>query len=79
VYASVFAAFLPTTHSLAFGMALVAAVFVLETGWYALVALMLSSERSRATYLGYKGWIDRAAGGVMVVLGVRLVTTAHRA
>lgn len=79
VYASVFAAFLPAAQSLSFDIALVALVFAIETGWYAVVALALSSERPRGAYLRYKSWIDRVAGGVLVALGLKLVSSAGRA
>ena len=77
VYASVFAAFLPATSSVGFNVSVAAVVFAIEAGWYALVALALSSEGSRRTYLRFKTWIDRAAGGVMVALGLRLATSAR--
>ncbi|MGJ7511144.1 LysE family translocator [Variovorax sp. GT1P44] len=79
VYASVFAAFLPPSPSLAFGLGIVAVVFVLETSWYALVALALSAKGPQKTYLRYKAWADRLAGAVMVSLGLRLLASAHRA
>ena len=73
VYASVFAAFLPAQQSPGFGAVLLVAVFCIETGWYSLVALALASERPRNAYLRFKAWIDRAAGGVMMALGLELV------
>ncbi|MEO7008785.1 MAG: LysE family transporter [Caldimonas sp.] len=79
VYASVFAAFLPAQQSLGFGAVLLTAVFCIETGWYSLVALALASERPRNAYLRFKAWIDRAAGGVMMALGLELVGSAYRA
>ena len=78
VYAGVFAAFLPAAPTLGFDLAVGALVFFIEAGWYALVALALSSDRPRGAYLRYKAWIDRAAGGVMVALGLRLLASAHR-
>ena len=77
IYASVFAAFLPPSPSLAFNVGVAAVVFLIETGWYAIVALVLSSERPRLAYLRFKTWIDRAAGGVMVALGIRLAASAR--
>jgi threonine/homoserine/homoserine lactone efflux protein len=77
IYASVFAAFLPPTPSLAFNVSVACLVFTIETGWYAVVALVLSSERPRLVYLRFKRWIDRAAGGVMMALGLRLATSAR--
>lgn len=79
VYASVFAAFLPPSPSLTFGVGIVAVVFALETSWYALVALALSASGPQKTYLRYKAWADRFAGTVMVCLGLRLLASAHRA
>ncbi len=78
VYASVFAAFLPATFSVFFVVALLVSVFCIEAGWYAVVAVALSSQAPRAVYLGAKKWIDRLAGAVMIGLGLRLVTTAYR-
>ncbi|AVR86977.1 LysE family translocator [Thauera aromatica] len=77
VYASVFAAFLPDGAALAVGIAITALVFVIETAWYALVALMLSAAQPRRTYLRFKAWIDRAAGGVVTALGLKLASSAH--
>ena len=79
VYASVFAAFLPGTYSPSFVAVLLLVVFVIEAGWYAIVATMLSSSRPRRAYLGCKAWVDRAAGLVMIGLGLKLVASAHKA
>ncbi|MFZ6736067.1 LysE family translocator [Undibacterium sp. Ji42W] len=77
VYTSVFAAFMPRTQSLAFDILLLACVFCIEANWYAIVAVVLSSEKPRTTYLRYKQWLDRAAGGVMMALGIKLVASAR--
>ena len=79
VYASVFAAFMPATQSLAFDLALVTLVFTIETSWYTVVALALSSERPRIAYLRHKAWLDRIAAGVMVALRMKLASSACRA
>jgi threonine/homoserine/homoserine lactone efflux protein len=78
VYASIFAAFLPREVPLVLALAVPAVIFCIETGWYSIVALALSSAAPRSTYLRYKVWIDRAAGGVMGLLGLRLVWSAVR-
>ena len=57
---------------------LMVSVFCIEAGWYAVVAVVLSSQAPRSIYLGAKKWVDRLAGAVMIGLGLRLVTTAHR-
>lgn len=77
VYASVFAALLPAAPTAAFNIGVAGLVFVIEAGWYALVAVALSSEHPRHTYLRYKAWIDRTAGGVMVALGLKLVSSGR--
>jgi threonine/homoserine/homoserine lactone efflux protein len=79
VYASVFAAFLPPSFSAVFAAALLCSVFAVETAWYAIVALVLSSPLPRAAYLGCKTWVDRAAGVVLLGLGMRLVASARDA
>lgn len=78
VYASVFATFLPPQFSQGFAIALLILVFVVEAGWYSLVALLLSSSAPQKAYLSYKAWVDRAAGLVMFGLGLRLITSAVR-
>lgn len=77
VYASVFAAFLPANPSSTFNLSVAAVVFVIETGWYTLVAVALSAHAPRAWYLRYKAWLDRIAGGVLIALGLKLVTSAR--
>ena len=78
VYASVFAAFLPASFSPGFAAALLAAVFLVESAWYALVALFFSSSGPQRAYLSCKSWVDRAAGAVMFGLGLKLVTSAAK-
>lgn len=78
VYASVFAAFLPQHVSLGFAGVLLVLVFLVEAGWYSLVALLLSSAAPQRAYLSCKVWVDRAAGLVMFGLGLRLVAGAAR-
>lgn len=76
VYASVFAAALPSSPSPALTMALAPSVFLLEAGWYSVVALGFSFARLRAVYERAKVWIDRGAAVVLGALGVRLALTA---
>lgn len=78
VYASVFAALLPAEVPASLLLALPVMVFVIEAGWYAIVAVALSSAAPRAFYLRFKLWLDRAAGGVMALLGIRLITSLRQ-
>jgi threonine/homoserine/homoserine lactone efflux protein len=77
VYASVFAALLPQPVSWVVLLALPPLIFVIEAGWYALVALGLSSAVPRAAYLRGKTWIDRAAGVVLAALGLRSIASVR--
>jgi threonine/homoserine/homoserine lactone efflux protein len=75
-YGSIFASLLPHDVPVALDVVLLIVVFSIEAGWYSIVALLLSSASPRDAYLRYKSWIDRVAGGVMALLGIRLVATA---
>ncbi|HEX2583823.1 MAG TPA: LysE family translocator [Steroidobacteraceae bacterium] len=77
VYASVFAAFLPAESNLQFKLVVMLMVFSIETGWYSLVAVLLSSSGPRRRYLQMKVLIDRVAGSVMILLGLRLAISSQ--
>lgn len=74
VYASIFAALMPANPPAAALLILPPAIFVIEAGWYAIVALVFSARRSQAVYLRFKLWVDRVAGAVMGALGIRLIS-----
>ena len=78
VYASVFVSLLPPEMPLWAALVLPLVIFCIEAGWYAIVALALSAPAPAAAYLRWKAWIDRAAGGVMGLLGVKLIHDAGR-
>lgn len=77
VYGSIFAALLPKHLPLAAAVALPCLVFVVEAGWYAVVAWVLSAPSPRAAYLRSKTHIDRVAGAVLGALGLKLVAAAN--
>ena len=52
---------------------LLLAVAVIESGWYAPVALASSAAGPRVSYRHYKARIDCVAGGVLAALGFKLV------
>jgi threonine/homoserine/homoserine lactone efflux protein len=76
-YASIFAALLPTDHSHGLVAVILPMIFITEAGWYALVAVAFSSAGPRHGYLRLKPWIDRIAGGVMGLLGLKLLWDAR--
>ncbi|MGZ5819137.1 MAG: LysE family translocator [Burkholderiaceae bacterium] len=75
VYASIFAALLPHDISLSLIFSLPVIVLLIESAWYATVALVLSAASPRDVYLRYKTWMDRITGGVMTLLGLKLVAS----
>lgn len=78
VYASIFISLLPHELPVPLMIGLALLVFAIETGWYSIVALALSAPLHRATYLRFKPKLDRIAGGVLAVLGIKLVAGAHQ-
>lgn len=78
VYASIFAAFLPGAFSAGLALGIVVTVFLIESGWYAFVAVGLSAKAPRAFYLRFKAVIDSCAALVLGGLGGKLVLDAVR-
>ncbi|WP_448204799.1 LysE family translocator [Azospirillum sp. sgz302134] len=78
VYGSIFAALLPAAPPVWVMLTLPPAVFLIEAGWYTIVAIAFSAGRPRAAYLRSKAWIDRLAASVIGALGVRLAFEAAR-
>ncbi len=77
VYGSIFAALLPQQLPPTAALLLPFLVFVVEAGWYSIVALALSFESLQTAYLRAKIHADRAASGVMALLGLKLLSTAR--
>lgn len=75
VYGGIFAALLPAKPPGWIMAALPPAVFVIEAGWYTLVAVVFSAAGPRAAYLRGKRWFDRAAATALGLLGARLVVS----
>lgn len=74
VYASIFAALLPTSTPTWLFLSLPPLVLALETSWYSVVAVAFSASRPRSAYLRWKVAVDRAAGAVMSLLGLKLIS-----
>jgi len=75
IYGSIFAALLPPSLPRPISLILLFLVFGIEAGWYSVVALALSSTRPRKAYLNWKTTIDRVAGGVLALLGIKLLAS----
>ncbi len=78
VIGGIFAALLPARVPAWMYLAIPPIQFVIETSWYAFVAMVMSSTAPRAAYLRARTWIDRMAGGVLGVLGLRLIIESVR-
>lgn len=71
-WTSVFVLVVPAHAPAWFYAAVVALIVVQSFAWYALVALVLSTDFSRRHYQRFAQWLDRIAGAVMIGLGLRL-------
>jgi threonine/homoserine/homoserine lactone efflux protein len=78
VYASVFAAFLPDDPTLGLTLVIPVVAFIVEAGWYGVVAFALSAAGPRAAYRRARGVVDRLAGALLTALGIRFVVGAFR-
>ena len=73
VIGGIFAALLPAHVPAWMYLAIPPVDFMIEASWYTFVAVAMSSTAPRAIYLRARAWIDRAAGGVLAALGLRLI------
>lgn len=55
--------------------ALLAVIFINETVWNTAVARIFSLERTRAGYISLKTVLDRCFGGLLGLLGIKIVAT----
>lgn len=77
VLASVFTALLPKDIPSYYYVALPVICFVIDAGWYSLVALLLSSEKPRTLYIKAKTLIDRVTGGIVTLLGLKMLFSSR--
>jgi threonine/homoserine/homoserine lactone efflux protein len=56
-------------------VALLTFLFTVETSWNTIVARVFSFDRTRRAYTGAKPMIDRAFGGLLGLLGIKIATT----
>jgi threonine/homoserine/homoserine lactone efflux protein len=77
VFASIFTALLPREIPAYYYIALPVISFIIDAGWYSLVTIALSTERSRNVYIRFKTAIDRVAGSVMALLGLKLLLSSR--
>ncbi|VEA72453.1 Threonine efflux protein [Serratia rubidaea] len=73
VFGSIFAALLSHRIAPVMYLLLPLIALVVDLVWYAFVAFVLSSPRPRQIYLRFKAWFDRVGGGVLALLGLKLM------
>jgi threonine/homoserine/homoserine lactone efflux protein len=78
VIGGIFAALLPARVPVWMYFTIPPIQLVIETSWYTFVALVMSSSAPRSAYLRARTGIDRAAGCVLGVLGLRLIVESVR-
>jgi threonine/homoserine/homoserine lactone efflux protein len=72
-FGSIFLSLLPRDLPVFMDGAVLAIVGLNEFAWFALLALLFSGNTARGFYLHAKRWLDRVMGGVLAMLGLRLV------
>ncbi len=75
LFAAIFIGAVPVTAGSGTYAALLAVVFFNTVMWNTLVSRIFSMQKTRATYLNLKGWIDRAFGGLLGLLGIKIAVT----
>ncbi|QHI88255.1 LysE family translocator [Klebsiella sp. MPUS7] len=73
VFASIFSAVLSKNIQPVMYIILPIMAFVIDVIWYAVVACLLSTDGPRQAYIKYRKFIDKLSGGVMALLGLRLL------
>jgi len=73
VFASIFSAALSKNIQPVMYIILPTMAFVIDVLWYAVVACLLSTHGPRQAYIKYRKYIDKLSGGIMALLGIRLL------
>lgn len=75
LFSAIFVGTVPPGTSIATYIALLSVVFLNETIWNTIVAKIFSLPRTRRGYISLKTIIDRAFGGLLGLLGLKIATT----
>ncbi|MDO6708169.1 LysE family translocator [Photobacterium sp. 1_MG-2023] len=78
VFSSVFAALLPAEVPSGTPYLISAGVFLSNFGWYACVAILLSTEKAQSVYLSFKKAFCRTAGGLLGIFGLKMMASASQ-
>ncbi|WP_368030628.1 LysE family translocator [Arcobacter sp. s6] len=72
IIGSIFAALLPKELPAHSELLLCLIAFFIDAIWYCMVVLLLSTQKSQKIYLRFKKYIDRVAGTLLAVLGIKI-------
>ncbi|MFM2483318.1 LysE family translocator [Celerinatantimonas sp. YJH-8] len=72
---SLFAAAIPIHHSWSVGLVSVVLMCAISLSWYVLVATLFSGQSIKSYYELYRGVVEKIAGGLFVLLGLKLAFT----
>ncbi|MCU5771173.1 LysE family translocator [Erwiniaceae bacterium BAC15a-03b] len=75
VFGSIFAAFLSHQYPVWINIALPIASFAIDFVWYLFVVMVLSATAPRSAYLRFKQRLDTLGGGLMALLGIKLIVS----
>ena len=73
IIASIFSSVMPNQPPVNTALYVTVIAFLIDFGWYALVALSLSKQASRDFYQKAKRYFDWFAAGLLLVLGAKLI------
>ncbi len=63
----------PENLTLNIGIIMCLTVFVIDTGWYLLVALLTDVSKKRFGFTKHNIWLDRLLGAVFIALAIKVV------
>ncbi len=63
----------PQALTLSVGMIMCLTVFVIDTGWYLLVALLTEVSKTRFGFTKQNPWLDKILGVVFIALAIKVV------
>lgn len=71
-FGGVFIAFLPSVVPNYSYVLLGLTAFIVNTAWYSIIAVSLTTKPAQLLYVNLKKYIDRTASGIMTLLGTKL-------
>lgn len=73
VIGGIFAAFLPNTVPQYSFLILCLIAFVIDSAWYALVSVSLSTQKAQKAYIKYQHYINLLCSLIMSLIGIKLI------